>query len=107
ECPALDYVLAPVGGGGLISGTAIAANRISPDTKIVGCEPALADDTWRSFKSGLLQSIERYDTIADGLRASLGPLNFACIQKYVDDIVTVSEEEIIEAMRYIWERMNI
>lgn len=107
ECPGLDHILAPVGGGGLISGTAIATRRISPETKVIGCEPELADDACRSFKSGSLQPVKRYDSIADGLRTSLGELSFACIQQYVDDIVTVSEEEIIEAMRFIWERMNI
>lgn len=107
ECPGLDVILAPVGGGGLISGTGITADQISPETKVIGCEPELADDAYRSFKSGSLQPVERYDTVADGLRTALGELSFACMQQHVDDIVTVSEEEIIEAMRFIWERLNI
>lgn len=107
ECPGLDAMLVPIGGGGLISGTSIATKHISPDTKVIGCEPALADDAYRSFKSGSLQPVVRYDSIADGLRTSLGELSFKCIQKHVDDIVTVTEEEIVEAMRFIWERMNI
>lgn len=107
ECRRLDYILAPIGGGGLLSGTAIAADRIEATTKVVGCEPEWADDAYRSFKAGSIQPVERYDTVADGLRTAVGELSFACIQQYVDDIVTVSEEEIIEAMRFIWERMNI
>ncbi len=107
ECPALDAILAPVGGGGLVSGTAIAADRIAPETKVIGCEPELADDAYRSFKTGALQPVKRVDTVADGLRTSLGELSFACIQQYVDDIVTVSEKQIVEAMRFIWERMKI
>ena len=105
--PQLDMILAPVGGGGLLSGTAIAAHGISPSVEVVGCEPEIADDAYRSFNSGELQPVHRTDTVADGLRTSLGELSFACIQEHVNDIVTVSEQEIIEAMRFIWERMNI
>lgn len=103
----LDIILAPVGGGGLISGTAIAANGLNPCIKVIGCEPEIADDAYRSFKTGTLQPVERTDTVADGLRTSLGELTFACIQQHLHDIVTVSEEQIIEAMRFVWERMNI
>lgn len=103
----LDIILAPVGGGGLISGTAIAANGLNPRIKVIGCEPEIADDAYRSFKTGTLQPVERTDTVADGLRTSLGELTFACIQQHLHDIVTVSEEQIIEAMRFVWERMNI
>ncbi len=106
--PELNIILTPVGGGGLLSGTAIAAKNIGGDTiKIIGCEPKIADDAYRSFNSGELQPIHRTDTVADGLRTSLGELSFACIQEHVDNIVTVSEAQIIEAMRFIWERMNI
>lgn len=105
--PDLDIILTPVGGGGLLSGTAIAAHGINKKVNVIGCEPEIADDAWRSFRSGKLQPVERIDTVADGLRTSLGELSFACITQYVDDIVTVSEEQIIEAMRFIWERMNI
>ncbi len=107
EQPDLVMILAPVGGGGLLSGTAIAANEIDSSIKVIGCEPKLADDAYRSFKAGSLQPVLRTDTVADGLRTSLGELSFACIQKYVDNIVTVSEQEIVEAMRFIWERLNI
>ena len=107
EHPGLDMILTPVGGGGLLSGTAIAADGINKKVEVIGCEPKIADDAWRSFRSGELQPVQRIDTVADGLRTSLGELSFACIREYVDDIVTVSEEQIIEAMRFIWERMNI
>jgi threonine dehydratase len=106
--PELDMILTPVGGGGLLSGTAIAAKNIRGDTiRVIGCEPQIADDAQRSFRSGELQPVHRTDTVADGLRTALGELSFACIREHVDDIVTVSEAQIIEAMRFIWERMNI
>jgi threonine dehydratase len=105
--PQLDAILTPVGGGGLLSGTAIAANGINDNIQVVGCEPEIADDAYRSFQSGTLQPVRRTDTVADGLRTALGELPFACIKEHVDDIVLVSEEQIIEAMRFIWERMNI
>lgn len=106
--PGLDYILAPVGGGGLISGTAIIASDMGGGaTRVIACEPELADDAYRSFKSGELQPARKPVTIADGLRTSLGELTFACIREYVDDIVLVSEEEIVDAMRFVWERMNI
>jgi threonine dehydratase len=105
--PGLDFILAPVGGGGLISGTAIAASGFSPDTKIIGVEPEVANDAYLSFKTGERHPVQSTDTVADGLRTSLSELTFSCIQKHVDDIVTVSEQEIIDAMRFIWERMKI
>ncbi len=107
EHPGLDMILAPVGGGGLASGTAIAAAGIKPDVKVIGCEPELADDAYLSLKSGKLMPAKKPVTVADGLRTSLGELTFACLQKHLHSIVTVSEEEIVEAMRFIWERMNI
>lgn len=107
ENPDLDTVLVPVGGGGLLSGTAIAAKNIKSNIQVIGCEPEMADDAYRSFKSGKLIKINQTDTIADGLRTSLGDLTFEVIMKYVDDIVTVSESSIIRDMRTFWERMNM
>lgn len=107
EVPDLDYLMAPVSGGGLLSGTALSGKSLKPRIKIVGCEPKNADDAYRSFVSGTLQSMENPRTIADGLRASLAPRTFAIISRLVDQITLVSEEEIVEAMRHIWERMKI
>lgn len=107
EIPDLDLILAPVGGGGLLSGTAITAKGIKPGIQVIGCEPELADDAYRSFKSGKLIKINQTDTVADGLRTSLGDLTFEVIMKYVDDIVTVSETSIVRDMRIFWERMNM
>jgi threonine dehydratase len=103
----LDLLLAPVGGGGLISGTAIAMKSLSPGTRIIGCEPKGADDAFQSKQAGKLILQTHPHTIADGLRSSLGEKTFSIIQELVDDIVTVSEDEIIEAMRHVWERMKI
>jgi threonine dehydratase len=105
--PELDVIITPVGGGGLLSGTAIASKGIKPEITVIGAEPEVADDAYRSFKSGELLPNTNVNTIADGLRTSLGSLPFSIIQEKVDDIVTVSEEEIIEAMRFIWERMKM
>lgn len=102
-----DLIMAPVGGGGLLSGTAIAVKQLSPDCKVIAAEPEGADDACRSFKSKTLIPSVNPKTIADGLLTSLGERNFAIIMDNVDDIVTVSEEKIIEAMRLIWERMKI
>lgn len=107
EIPEIDTILAPVGGGGLISGTAIASKALKPGIKVIGAEPAMADDAYRSFKAGkLIQPETAPVTVADGLRTSLGDLTFAVISKYADDIVTVSEKSIIQRMKFIWERMN-
>jgi len=107
EIKGLDVVMAPVGGGGLISGTAIATRSISPGTRIIAAEPAGADDAHRSFKSGeFVPSIDP-ETIADGLLTSMGDLTFTIIKEYVHDIITVEEENIVNAMRHIWERMKI
>lgn len=105
--PDLDIILAPVGGGGLLSGTALAAKSIKPDIQVIGAEPANADDAYRSFQKGELIPVKNPDTIADGLRTSLGKLPFSIITEYVDDIVTVPEDSIAEAMRYVWERLNM
>jgi threonine dehydratase len=107
EIQDLDVVVAPVGGGGLISGTAIAVSAVSPKTQIVAAEPQKADDAWRSLRAGRIIPAGNPDTIADGLRTSLGDLTFPIIRRFVREIVTVSEEAIIGAMRDIWERMKI
>jgi threonine dehydratase len=100
-------VLVPVGGGGLLAGSALAIRHLSPDTKIIACEPSGADDAYRSFAKGEIVPSVDPQTIADGLLTSLGRRNFAIIRATVDDIVTVSEESIIRAMRIVWERMKI
>ncbi len=107
DIPQLDIIMSPIGGGGLTCGTALAVRYLSPDTKIVAAEPEGADDAYRSFRSGRLISSEKPKTIADGLLTSLGDQTFPIVLEYVDDIVTVSEEGIIEAMRCLWERMKI
>ena len=107
EVAQCDIIMAPIGGGGLMSGTAIAAKSINPEIKIYGAEPILADDAYRSFKEGSLIPAGPPKTIADGLLTSLSPLTFEIINKYVDDIFTVKEESIVLAMRMIWERMKI
>lgn len=107
EIPDLDLMLAPVGGGGLISGTLITAKALRPDIQVIGAEPELADDAFRSFHAGSIQPVLRTDTIADGLRTSLGTLTFSVMQNLLDDLVTVSEESIVRHMRNVWERMKI
>jgi threonine dehydratase len=107
EVADLDLVLCPVGGGGLLCGTAVAAKSMRPKIKVVAAEPANADDAAQSFRAGKRIITEKKFTIADGLRTNVGEPNFAIIQRYVDDIVTVSEEAIITAMRTIWETMKI
>lgn len=102
-----DIIMAPVGGGGLLSGTALSAKQLSQECKVIAAEPAGADDAFRSFHSKKWVPSENPNTIADGLLTSVGVRNFRIIQDKVDDIVTVSEEGIIEAMRMIWERMKI
>jgi len=103
----LDYVFCPVGGGGLLSGISIGFNYFSPNTKIIAGEPLNADDAYQSLKAGKIIHQANPNTIADGLRTSLGDVTFPIIQKYVNEIVRVSEEEIVNAMKLIWERMKI
>lgn len=103
----LDYILAPVGGGGLLSGSALSAHYFSEGTKVVGCEPVQADDAYRSFKQGERQEQLNPNTIADGLRTSLGDITFGFIKDYVEDILLCDEEEIVRAMKLVWERMKI
>jgi threonine dehydratase len=103
----LDLVMCPVGGGGLLSGTAIAGKSMRPKIKVIAVEPQNVDDAAQSFRAGRRLVTEKKFTIADGLRTNVGEPNFAIIQRYVDDIVTVSEEAIVSAMRTIWETMKI
>ncbi len=107
EVANLDVVIAPVGGGGLLSGTAIALSEFSPAVQVIGAEPKAADDAYRSLQEGrILPSVDP-QTIADGLRTSLGELTFPVIRRLVRQIVTVSENVIVTAMRMVWERMKI
>ncbi len=103
----LDVIMCPVGGGGLLAGTAIAAKSMRPQIKVIAVEPQNADDAAQSFRAGRRLVTEKKFTIADGLRTNIGEPNFAIVQQYVDDIVTVSEEAIVLAMRTIWETMKI
>lgn len=103
----LDIVMTPVGGGGLLSGTAISVSSLSPSTRVVAAEPAGADDAFRSLKEGRIVPSVNPQTVCDGLLTSLGPLTFAIIRERVAEIVTVSDSATIEAMRHVWERMKI
>ncbi len=107
DIPDLDYILCPVGGGGLLGGTAVAAKGLRPRIKVVGTEPAGADDAARSFRAQQRLPLATPNTIADGLRTSIGVPNFAIAQQMVDDIVTVSEAGIVAAMRMIWDAVKI
>jgi threonine dehydratase len=107
EVPDLDVVIAPVGGGGLLSGTAIAAKGVSPGIRVFGAEPANADDAARSFRSGRLEPLPATATIADGLRGTLAERTLAALTAHVEIIGTASEEGIVRAMRMTWERMKI
>jgi threonine dehydratase len=103
----LDLILCPVGGGGHLSGVAVAVKSLRPEVRVIGVEPAAADDACRSFRAGHIIPVADPRTIADGLRTSLGEKPFAEIRHYVDDIVTVSEDAIVAAMRSIWEVMKL
>lgn len=107
EHPDLDIMMTPVGGGGLAAGTALAVNYLSPNTDVILAEPENANDAWESFTKGKLIPVKNPDTIADGLKTSLGARNFEIIKEHAKAIYTVSEQEIIDAMRMIWERMKI
>lgn len=108
EVPGLDIILCPVGGGGLLCGTAVAAKGLKPGIRVIGAEPALADDVAQSFRAGKRISIPTPATIADGLRTnSTGEQNLPLIREYVDDVVTVTEEGIISAMRELWENLHL
>ncbi len=108
EVGGLDLLLVPCGGGGLLSGSALSARALSPGCRIVGVEPENADDATRSFRTGRLHRIENPDTIADGVRTpSLGRVTFPLVLRHVDEMATISEDAILRAMRFIWERMKI
>jgi threonine dehydratase len=107
DVPDLELVVCPVGGGGLLCGTAVAAKSMRPKIKVIAVEPANADDAAQSFRAGRRIITQKKFTIADGLRTNIGEPNFAIIQRHVDDIMTVSEEAIVSAMRTIWETMKI
>ncbi len=107
QVPDLDVILTPVGGGGLLSGTAVAAARLRPSARVIGVEPAGADDAARSLRAGRILPSVNPNTIADGLRSSLGERPFAEIRRLVADITTVSDELIVRAMREIWEALKI
>lgn len=107
DVPDLTDILCPVGGGGLLSGISVTTKSVNPEIRVLGVEPAGADDAARSLAAGRIIPSTSPNTIADGLRSSLGELTFAEIQHHVDGIVTVSESEIIHAMRTIWEVMKI
>lgn len=107
EVPALDVVMAPIGGGGLLSGTALTISELSPATRVIGAEPEGADDAYRSLQEGRIVPSMEPKTIADGLLTSLGDLTFPIIETYVEQIITVGEEAIVSGMRHVWERMKI
>lgn len=104
----LDAVTCPVGGGGLLAGTALAANGLAPDLAVIAAEPAAADDAERGFASGLMQpQVLPVTTVADGLTTAMSPLTFAIMQQHVREVVTVPDTAIVEAMRLVWTRMKI
>jgi threonine dehydratase len=108
DAKALDLLLVPCGGGGLLTGCAIAAKHLAPSCRVIGVEPAAGDDATRSFRTKSLQTIKVPDTIADGARTtSLGRLTFPLLLRYVDDMLTVTDEELLRTMFFLWERMKI
>jgi threonine dehydratase len=107
ETPPLDFIITPVGGGGLLSGTALATKFFSPRTLVVAGEPELADDAFRSMKSGKIEPALAPNSIADGLLTSLGDKTFPVIHENVSAVITVTEEEILAAMKLVWERLKI
>ena len=107
QTPSLDFVITPVGGGGLLSGTALATKYFSPETTVLAGEPLGADDTYQSMKAGKIVPNESVSTIADGLLTNVGVRNFEIIKNEVKEIICVSDSEIIEAMKLLWERMKI
>lgn len=107
DTPGLDVVMAPVGGGGLLSGTALAVHGLSPETRVIGAEPEAADDAYRSLREGRIIPSLNPRTVADGLLTSLGDNTFPILQRHVEQIVIVSEEAIVAGMRHVWERMKI
>lgn len=107
DCPDLESIVSPVGGGGVIAGACLALNYHNSQADIIGAEPFGADDAYHSLRTGKIQDNDTVDTIADGLRTKLGDKNFPIIQKHVKEIIRIEDVEIIEAMRLVWERMKI
>lgn len=107
QVPDLDVVITPVSGGGLLGGTAITVKSVRPEIRVIGGEPANADDAARSLTSGKIEPVSKLHTMADGLRAGLAPLTFGILREHVDDISLVTEEEIVSTMLLLWERMKI
>jgi threonine dehydratase len=108
ETGPLDLLLVPCGGGGLLSGCALAARHLSPQCRVIGVEPAAGDDATRSFKTKTLQTVKNPDTIADGARTpSLGKVTYPLVMRYVDDMLTVTDAELLKSMFFLWERMKI
>jgi threonine dehydratase len=108
DAGALDILLVPCGGGGLLSGSAIAAKHLAPECRSIGVEPAGGDDATQSFRSGSLKVIKIANTVADGARTtSLGKLTFPLVMRYVSDMLTVTDEELLRGMFFLWERMKI
>ena len=107
EVPDLDVVVAPLGGGGLLSGTAVATRALLPKARVLGVEPLGADDAWRSLQAGRITPVAHPDTVADGLRATIGPLTFAVLRAEIDAVLRVDDAAILAAMRRIWEQMKI
>jgi threonine dehydratase len=107
EVPDLDFIMTPASGGGLLSGTAIAAKGLRQSIRVIGGEPLNADDAYRSLKSGKIEAAATEETMADGLRATLCPLTFSILREHVDEISRVSEQEIVDTMLLLWERMKI
>src|SRR5690606_3455399 len=104
----LDVLLAPCGGGGLLSGCAVASKALNPHCRVIGIEPAAADDATRSFRTGELQTVHNPETVADGARTpSLGKLTFALVRQHVDAMATVDGDAILAAMRFLWQRMKL
>lgn len=107
EVPDLDLVIAPLGGGGLLSGTAVATRALRPKARVLGAEPLGADDAWRSLQAGRITPVGRPDTVADGLRATIGSLTFAVLRAEIDAVLRVDDAAILDAMRRVWEQMKI
>jgi len=107
EVPQLEVISTPIGGGGLIGGTALAARTLAPGIRVVAAEPDQADDAFQSFRSGERRAVNTPRTIADGLRGSIGARNFELLQRCVDDVVTVTEAQIVEAMRYVLQDLKL
>jgi threonine dehydratase len=108
EVGPLDAIFVPCGGGGLLSGSAIAAKHLAPGCRVIGVEPAAGDDATRSFKTGVLHTVRNPNTIADGARTpSLGQITFPLVSRYVDDMVTVSDEDLIRTMQFVWTRLKL